>query len=233
MARKTNDDGEITIGKSAPAWMLTYSDLMTQILIFFVLFLTLSSLEAKQSRQIIVPIKGGIGINEQKVINKIVNPILNEPQLMKVQEQIALYAKEKNIAKEVKLRLDERGLIISFAEKSMFRMGDAEILPEARTHLDVVAKTLKNLPNSIRVEGHTCNIPIHTSQFPSNWELSVIRATNVARYLVERDGFSPKKIAAAGYGEFQPLVMNDTEDHRAENRRVDLVILWQRHQPLL
>jgi chemotaxis protein MotB len=84
---------------------------------------------------------------------------------------------------------------------------------------------LKKTPNLIRVEGNTDNVPIHTAQYPTNWELSAARAIGVARYLVEHDGLDPYRVSAAGYGEFRPRVPNDTDDHRQQNRRVDIVLL--------
>ncbi|OYV87673.1 MAG: hypothetical protein B7Z63_01985 [Ignavibacteriae bacterium 37-53-5] len=81
------------------------------------------------------------------------------------------------------------------------------------------------MPNRIRVEGHTDDTPIHNAQFPSNWHLSVARALNVGYYLLQRYPIRPEKVAIVGYGEFHPLVPNDTPVHKAENRRVDIVIL--------
>lgn len=232
MPRKSNADEEITIGKSTPPWMLTYADLITQILIFFVLFMTLSTLEKTQVKNLIMPIIGGKGIDTMKSTQYVIPPVVNEPQLIDARKQILLYAKQKNIAEEIKTRMDERGLVITFAERSMFNLGKADLLPKARINLAAVSKILKPLPNEIRVEGHTCNIPIRTAEFPSNWELSTARATNVTRYLIENTGFSPAKISAAGYGEYHPYAPNDTEIHREMNRRVEVVVMWRKLQPL-
>lgn len=232
MPRKSGADEEITIGKSTPAWMLTYSDLITQILIFFVLFMTLSTLEKAQVRNLIMPITGGKGLDSQRSTPYVIPPIVNEPQLIDARKQILLYAKQKNISEEIKTRMDERGLVITFAERSMFNLGKADLLPKARINLAAVSKILKPLPNDMRVEGHTCNIPIRTSEFPSNWELSTARATNVTRYLIENTGFPAAKLSAAGYGEYHPYAPNDTEAHREMNRRVEVVVMWRKLQPL-
>ena len=115
-----------------------------------------------------------------------------------------------------------------------FDLGKANLKPEAVEILRKVAPTLRSLPNPLRVEGHTDDLPIRTSQFPSNWELSVHRATNVVRYLVEEEGFDPKKLSAAGYSEYRPLVPNNSDANRQINRRVDIIImnidLWD-HEP--
>jgi chemotaxis protein MotB len=88
-----------------------------------------------------------------------------------------------------------------------------------------VGLSLKGLNNYIRIEGHTDNLPISSSDFPSNWELSAARATNVVRFLLKEDGLPPDKISEAGYGEFRPIATNDSEAGRSRNRRVDIVIL--------
>jgi len=224
---------EIQIGKPTPAWMLTYSDLITQLLIFFVLFMTLSTLQKQRVKEMILPLVGGKGtIVQEKSAEKVIPPIINEPQMLKAQQQILLYAKQKNLAEEIRTRLDERGLIITFAEKAMFEIGKADILPQARVHLETLSKILKPIPNNVRVEGHTCNIPIHNARFASNWELSAARAVNVTRFLVEKTGFPPARISAAGYGEYHPYAPNDTEEHRQLNRRIEVVVLWRRAQNL-
>jgi chemotaxis protein MotB len=94
------------------------------------------------------------------------------------------------------------------------------------TLLDTLVERLRTMPNEIRVEGHTDNIPIATALYPSNWELSSARATTVGRYLVEHSEVAPRRISAAGYGEFRPVAPNDSREGRARNRRVDLVVLF-------
>jgi chemotaxis protein MotB len=125
----------------------------------------------------------------------------------------------------VELELQERGLIVRFAEQVFFDLGEAALKPEALEVLKTLAGTLKTLPNPLRVEGHTDNWPISTARFPSNWELSVHRATNVVRFLIEEEGFDPNKLSVAGYSEYRPIRPNDTAEDRAMNRRVDIVIL--------
>ena len=125
----------------------------------------------------------------------------------------------------VELEIQERGLIIRFAEQVFFDLGQAILKPEALEILDSLADRLRDLPNPLRVEGHTDDWPIRTSSFPSNWELSVHRATNVVRHLIEENGFDPEKLSVAGYSEYRPIRTNDTAENRAMNRRVDIVIL--------
>jgi chemotaxis protein MotB len=125
----------------------------------------------------------------------------------------------------VRTHVDPRGLIISLGEGGFFDSGSDQIKPEGRSLLDTMATSLVSLGNQIRVEGHTDNVPIRNSKFPSNWELSTARATAIVSYLIAKFGFSPELLSAAGYSEFRPVAPNDSEDGRSRNRRVDIVIL--------
>jgi chemotaxis protein MotB len=104
-------------------------------------------------------------------------------------------------------------------------VGRAEIDGDAQHLFHEIAVTLAALPNAVRVEGHTDDIPIHTSHYASNWELSTARATSVVAYFVQRVGLSPDRLSAAGYAEFHPQVENTSAQARARNRRVDIIVL--------
>jgi chemotaxis protein MotB len=116
--------------------------------------------------------------------------------------------------------------VISLAGNLLFDSGKSDLKPRGMTLLDTLAERLRTMPNEIRVEGHTDNIPITTPLYPSNWELSSARATTVARYLAEHDDVSASRLSAAGLGEFHPIAPNDSREGRARNRRVDLVVLF-------
>jgi chemotaxis protein MotB len=135
------------------------------------------------------------------------------------------------------MRVDERGLIISLVtDKVLFERGSASLQRGSREVLDEIAGLLRDIPNQVTVEGHTCDLPIHTAQFPSNWELSTARATQVIRYFIEQGQVPAQRLAAAGYADSRPLEPNTSEATRARNRRVDVVILrssqerWSREQ---
>jgi chemotaxis protein MotB len=123
------------------------------------------------------------------------------------------------------LSRDSRGLTISLTEAGFFAPGSAVIQPAAYAVVNQIAETILDVPNNVRVEGHTDNTPIHTAQFPSNWELSSARATNLLQYLISTSEIPPRRLSAVGYGEYHPVASNGTVDGRALNRRVDLVIL--------
>ena len=125
----------------------------------------------------------------------------------------------------VRLSQDSRGLTISLAEAGFFGPGSAVMDAKALAVVDRIAATLKPLGYGIRVEGHTDNIPIHTAQFPSNWELSTARATFLLQYLISKAEIPAPRLSAVGYGEYRPVASNDTIEGRASNRRVDLVVI--------
>ncbi len=126
---------------------------------------------------------------------------------------------------QLKFIIDKRGLVLRFSERFFFDSGDASIRPEVLPMLNTLAQSLEKIPNHIRIEGHTDSVPISTLRFPSNWELSTARATSIVRYFLTSFKFAPNQLSAAGYGEFRPIASNQTTEGRAQNRRVDIVIL--------
>ncbi|OIO39794.1 MAG: hypothetical protein AUJ75_00870 [Candidatus Omnitrophica bacterium CG1_02_49_10] len=128
---------------------------------------------------------------------------------------------------KVRLEIAEKGLVITFVDKILFDSGKAELKGKGKDILQKTASTLRSSAKRMRIgiEGHTDNIPIKYSGFKSNWELSTARATSVLHYLIDSMGVPPDKLAATGYGEFQPIMSNSDEKGRAFNRRVEIVIL--------
>lgn len=128
---------------------------------------------------------------------------------------------------EVAIRRDPDGLVISLREAGFFESGSALMKSTSQATFDRIAKLLRERQCQIRVEGHTDNVPIHNTQFSSNWELSASRATEIVRLLIVRDGYNPSRLGAAGYAEFHPVSSNSTAEGRGLNRRVDIVVLRQ------
>jgi len=126
---------------------------------------------------------------------------------------------------QVSLHRETDGLVVSLREFGFFDSGSATIKPEALPALDRIASILAIRTCKLRIEGHTDNVPIHTAQMASNWELSTARATELIRLLIVRHRFAPERLSAAGYAEYHPVASNLTAQGRAQNRRVDIVIL--------
>jgi len=142
-----------------------------------------------------------------------------------IRRNVEAIANSEAFKGRVRTRVDARGLVISLGEGGFFPSGSDQITPEGRKLLDAIATSLAGTSSHVRVEGHTDNVPISTGRFPSNWELSTARATAVVAYLVQRFGFIPESLSAGGYSEFRPVATNETEEGRARNRRIDIVVL--------
>lgn len=153
------------------------------------------------------------------------------PTIPEVKKQIEQALKEQLEKKIVRVSEDGRGLIISLSEAGFFSPGSDIMQPKGVGVLEQIIEKAAALPNPIRVEGHTDNTPIHTAQFPSNWELSASRATHVLQYLLEAK-ISPDRVSVVGYADVRPIAKNTDAEGRAANRRVDLVILGASAQAL-
>ena len=152
-------------------------------------------------------------------------PPANPSVLEEIKADLVEKAGDGQIDDKIKFKTNSRGWIISLAETSFFDSGEAGIKADSLEILDAIAASLLPLPYQIRIEGHTDNTPIHTDRFPSNWVLSTARATFVTDHFLTHFSFDPKRLSVAGYGEYRPVADNGTPEGRAENRRVDIVLL--------
>lgn len=130
-----------------------------------------------------------------------------------------------NYTQSIRLENNERGVTIHILDDILFPPGRANLNESSQLVLKRIADIIRYLPNDIRIEGHTDNVPINTGQYPSNWHLSVDRALNTAYYLIREQGLSADKVSIVGYSEYRPITTNDTPLTRSLNRRVDIVIL--------
>ena len=128
-------------------------------------------------------------------------------------------------AGKVQLHLEGRGLVISLREAAFFASGDDRVAPASIPIVGKIAEVVRDLPQPLRLEGYTDSIPIHTPRFRSNWELSSARAIAMLELLSQQFRIAPERMAVAGYAENYPVDSNETDEGRAHNRRVDLVVL--------
>jgi chemotaxis protein MotB len=147
------------------------------------------------------------------------------PDIDKLRRDLEQALGEQIKKHEIEMRLTPEGLVVSLREIGFFNTGEAKLLSDGQSTLARIANVLNRAGFQIRVEGHTDNVPIHTKEFKSNWELSTARATEVVALLVEQHGFDPRQVSAAGYSEYRPVVSNDTDEGRRANRRVDVVVV--------
>jgi chemotaxis protein MotB len=178
-------------------------------------------------------------INKDTDLKRIVNPMkgtlssASETQsLQEAQEAIKKALDPEIKRREVSMSMRREGLVVSLKEMGFFDSGSASIRPGSLDAIARLSEVLKTRPENLRIEGHTDNVPIHTSRFANNWELSTARATELIQLLITKYGIPPSHLSAAGYGEFHPVAGNGTPEGRAQNRRLDVVILAP-FQPLV
>ncbi|MCQ2969485.1 MAG: OmpA family protein [Clostridium sp.] len=236
MARKKVQRDE----PSGDEWLATYSDCVTLLMTFFVLLYAMSSVdEAKmkalsQAFRSVMAGESGDSILEYSLYNGDVPLIGGEIPTDdidgdKIEEsmyqKVNKFLEEHELESVVEIIESERGIVIQLRENILFETAKSSLRNDSKEILSSIAKLISSLDNNIMVEGHTDNRPISTADFPSNWELSVDRAVNVVRYFVETEGINPRRLSATGYGEYQPVANNDTEENMARNRRVNILIM--------
>lgn len=222
-------------GAGMMRWLLTYADLITLMMAFFVIMYAMSKAdEAKfnaMKNTLAVAFRTDGGASSMVFTQQGTQPVEQALSLDGSKEtedfQDIIRKIQANLKDQrmVAFTIDERGLTIRFLDSVLFDLGRADLRTDGLGLLDAVGGALRNTPRYVRVEGHADNLPINTLQFPSNWELSASRSIAVTRYLIEKHGADPRRMSSLGYGEFRPLHPNTSEEHRAKNRRVDIVIL--------
>ncbi|GAA0121392.1 OmpA family protein [Clostridium faecium] len=228
------------------AWMNTFADTMTLLLTFFVLLYSFSTVDAEKFQQISTAFqsmfsgKAGVSMldfnmssGEVPVVGKPENTtdslnIDNEDIQDNLYEQVSKLISESNLQDDVKVFENEKGINIQLKETVLFESGKSELLPNSRKILNEINTLVSKINNNIIIEGHTDNMPISTAKFPSNWYLSSARALSVLDYfLIEKKQPNPERFIANAYGEYNPIVPNDTDEHRAMNRRVNIIIVTE------
>lgn len=230
-------------------WLLTYSDLITLLMVLFVILYASSNVDTGKYKQLatsfrdalnITPSGGEVGIIEGDVINSDFSDdvatdspedesdsivITEQQKLEQVKAEVDNLIAQSGLNSRVVTKIEERGLVISFTDSIFFDSGTADVKEDYKRQLIEISRVLNKIDNYIRVEGHTDNVAIKTNLFNSNWQLSAVRAANVVEIFINQCGINSNKLSAIGYGEFRPIQTNDTEAGRAANRRVDIIIL--------
>ena len=219
-------------------WLVTYADLMTLLMVFFVLLYSLASFEKERYKTTITSVRA---IVQQRPEMKGIMTFLGQPdgfdKKIRIEEitglrnrDAALYRSMErlvtNAAQKDRLALEASSgkMTVTISGETLFASGSAVLKPDALPEIDSMADLLEEYGEyNINIKGHTDNVPIATRVFPSNWELSAIRATTVLKYLISK-GIEPGRLTATGYGDIIPLVDNSTEENRAINRRVEFVL---------
>lgn len=227
------------------SWLTTYSDMVTLLLAFFIMLWTFSTIDTDRFESILRALQGSLGVLDGGVSmapdrgffqGRNVEGFGLEPlhqgmdDLFHVQSTLETLAAEQGLQDGIDVTVEERGVVVRFADWVLFDLGRAELRPEAQEVLKALAAQLAEIDNPVLVEGHTDNLPIHIA-YPSNWELSTARSSAVVRFF-ESEGLEPARFIAAGFADNRPIADNDTPEGRQRNRRVDIVIMEDR-QPQL
>lgn len=203
--------------------MITYADLITLLLGLFILLYNASNLDIQKYEKMLGAF-GNVFGGEQPKIQDIPETLLITP-IDRLKIEMNQLISESEFSNSIRMQENERGIVIHILENIVFTPGSAELKSTSKIVLNRIANIIKKLPNDIRVEGHTDNIPISSSLYPSNWHLSVARALNTAFHLIKEEGVEPDRVSIVGNAEFKPLESNETTYGRALNRRVDIVII--------
>ncbi|HUI78699.1 MAG TPA: flagellar motor protein MotB [Bryobacteraceae bacterium] len=194
-------------------WMVSYVDVLTILLIFFMVGAA-KSLETPPPAHKAAPPPQPIAAPPPKP------PATEEPHrenLIRAQEQLREHGLDP--------RLEDRGLVISLPQVVLFSSGADHVSPQAFGTIAQIAEVLRDIPNPVRLIGHADTTPIHTRRFSNNWELSMARSQKILDLLTSRYGLAESRFSIASYGPYRPAAPNDTADGRASNRRVEIVIL--------
>lgn len=236
--RRKQDRNKGEEEQGAPSWMVTYGDLMSLLLTFFVLIATFSSIQQLKFQKAMGSLKGSLG-----VLKFLTSP--TEPSSLKVPplrgyektelgrkklQEIRQHIEQSGIGQAVHIEERPDGILVRMMESVLFESGKAKLKTSSYELLAKIGKVVKEWPNKIRIEGHTDNVPIHTEHFPSNWELSAIRAISVLKFFQQVSMVDARNIYYTGYGEFRPLVPNNSPANRAKNRRVEILLEYDENQ---
>jgi chemotaxis protein MotB len=221
-------------------WLVSYADFITLLFAFFVVLYAFARADQKKQTAVAQAVSkalnsmGGLSSPSPQDAaqtpraaagEEMVTPMQVKYDLGRIQHDLSQALANQIANKTVALEMGRDGLVISLREAGFFESGSATPKPEALPTLRTIAGRLGAEPYDLRIEGHTDNVPIHNAEFDSNWELSASRATHIARLFLEMEALPPDRISAAGYAEFHPVASNSTPEGRAQNRRVDLVVL--------
>ncbi len=224
-------------------WLVSYADFITLLFAFFVVMYSVSSVNEGKYRVMSNALKSSFSntrpIGELSIMNL---PIEKSRQIVVTERQkpqsnartflkVANSITESKVPDGVKITSTERGLSIRIKDDALFSSGSADLNPQIKEFLDLIAGLVRELPNLIAVEGHTDNRPIRTATYPSNWDLSTARANTLLRYFTEHHHLRADRFTSTGFAGTRPIESNSTSEGRASNRRVELIVLRDTSPP--
>lgn len=213
---------EEEVTPQASMWVIPYGNLMTILMIFFLVLYAFSLVVGGVRFETVVQsLQKDMG---GEVNKDYMEKVIREAREREVAKKMDGLIDEKRLKKFANVKIDKEGIKVIFSSPVIFDLGKDELKPEIISVLSAVARVIIDMPNEIVVGGHTDDRPIVSGEFRSNWELSAARAFSVIRYFIGQ-GIDATRLSAIGYGEYKPLYANDTEEHRAFNRRIEIDIV--------
>lgn len=238
--------------ENSERWLITYSDLITLLMIFFIVMYSMSNVSENKYEGLSESLNSAMGTGSSIIPKG--NGVLSSGNAIfaynnengtgeegsgtedavnvkrenykEIRDALYDVAKNSGFEENMSIEVEDKGIVIMLSNDILFDSGHAEIKDSMKGKIAKVAVFLKRIDNAIEIGGHTDNVPIRSGNFESNWQLSAQRAANVVQYLVDEEGIEPSRLSAIGYGEYKPLKSNDTEEGRSNNRRISITILF-------
>ena len=226
-------------GPAGGGWEIVYSGFVLILLCFFIMLSSFSTMEEAKIMRFVKSFVDAVGImpgglkfdSGATVLPKSADIVDSNDKLAQLFSELAELNERLKKEKDITLAYSTKGLVMRLSDRALFDVGVADISPQAVPLLQKVGDIIARTNFEVRIESHSDNFPIKTAQFPSNWELSTARAVNVLRFFLETGRISSQRMSAVGFGEFQPMVPNDSIEHRAQNRRVEIIFLHSDQKP--
>lgn len=229
--------------EASEAWLLPYSDLMTLLLALFIALFAISQTDQTKLQALAQAFTAAFNMGGPSMFEGFGTSTSMQREVMSdedagndayikenqnlenLKEQLDNYIEQNNLQEELSTQMEEEGLMIRIKEKALFPSGSAELVEESQRIGPIVAGLLAAVPERVLISGHTDTDPINTAEFPSNWELSSVRAMTFMKYLLSINAnLNPARFSAIGYGEYRPIAPNDTPENKQKNRRVEILI---------
>ena len=226
-------------------WLVSYADFITLLMVLFVVLYSMSQVSVEKYKILASSMRSAFtlggpsqvvdsqinqagGTSQDGTSKPIVIPGIPEgpTQSEEVAGQLTALLSSQNLGNQVSVQTNIEGVLISLSERLIFKDAQTELPPESLQVLDTIVKMFSPINNKIRLVGHTNNTPSSNPNYPTNWELSLARATSAAKYLIT-SRFSPERLTIAGQGEYAPVFPNDTEQHKGLNARVEIIIIYK------
>lgn len=212
------------------AWMTTFNDLMTLLMVFFVLLFAMGSLDSQRFHNFQNGLQSAMGVlnegrhSSEGLISDRQGEVADRPEVEPPVGDPPANFQELTRTQGLEAEYTPKGIRLTLNDQLLFQSGSAALTEDGLRLLESISAVIKPMQRHVRIEGHTDDRPIATSRYPSNWELSTARAIGVVNFFIDQGGIPASFFSAAGYGSFRPRVPNDSEAHRAANRRVDIIL---------